>query len=74
MLRSHQNNTNDGNSDEENVCSSTNCQINSGDNAVINWVDCESCDLWFYSVCVGLGDRSERELEQIDYKCEVCST
>ena len=43
-------------------------------NAMINWVGCESCDLWFHSMCVGLGDRSERELEQIDYKCEVCST
>ena len=31
MLHSHQNNTNDGNSDmEENASSSTNCQINSG--------------------------------------------
>ena len=72
MLRSHQNNTNDGNSDEEeNACSSTNCQINSANNAVINWVGCESCGLWFHSMCVGLGDRSERELEQIYYKCEV---
>ena len=50
MLRSDQNNTNDGNSDEEeNACSSTNCQINSGNSVVINWVGCESCD---FTQCV----------------------
>ena len=53
MLRTHQSNSNDGNSDEEclffqNVCSSTNCQINLGNNPVINWIGCESCDLWFH--------------------------
>ena len=50
MLRSDQNNTNDGNSDEEeNACSSTNCQINSGNSTVIKWVGCESCD---FTQCV----------------------
>ena len=43
-------------------------------NAVINWIGYESYDLCFHSMCAGLGHRSERELEQIDYKCEVCST
>ena len=47
MLRQHQSHVDledDIDSDEETPCSAANCQINSLDNVVINWVSCKSCD------------------------------
>ena len=59
-------------SDEEMPCSAANCQINSFDNVVINWVSCESCDRWYHSVCIDLADKFESELSEMNYVCNKC--
>ena len=41
---------------------------------VIILVSCEDCENWFHSVCVGLGDRTEEELNTIDCICDDCCT
>jgi len=74
MLRQNQacaDNDDEIDSDVETPCSAPSCKINSIDNVVINWIGCESCDRWYHLVCVGLGDKSENEIRQLEYtnKC-----
>ena len=72
MLRDHQDRVEVNESDSE-ACSATNCQINQSRNAVINWICCEECDRWYHSVCVGLEDKSEIDINNMDYICAECS-
>ena len=53
--------------DDEDACSADDCKISCGDGAVINWICCEVCDAWYHSVC--LGEKSESEIEEMNYTC-----
>ena len=76
MLRQHQSQVDledDIDSDEETPYSAANCQINCFDNVVINWVSCESCDWWYHSVCIDIADKSESQLNEMNYVCNKCN-
>ena len=76
MLRQHQNQVDledDIDSNLETPCSAANCRINSLNNVVVNRVSCESCDRWYHSVSMGLPDKSESELSQMNYLCKKCN-
>ena len=59
MLHNHQDWVEVNESDGDKAFWATNCQINLGRNAVINWICCEECDRWYHSVCVDLENKSE---------------
>ena len=69
MLPNHQDRIKVKEIDNDDTCSVTNCQINLGRKAVINWICCEECDRWYHSVCVGLEDKSEIDINNMDYTC-----
>ena len=37
------------------------------------WIECESCNSWFYAACVGHSDKDTEELLTISYTCNMCS-
>ena len=75
MLRQHSSRRDDDDDDDtEEACHAGDCVIATGENSVIVWVSCEDCENWFHSVCVGLGDRTEEELNTIDCICDDCCT
>ena len=73
VLPNHQNRIEVNKINSVEACSVTNCQINLGRNVVINWICCEECDRWYHSVCVGLEDKSEIDINNMDYICAECS-
>ena len=73
MLHNHQDRVEVNESDGDEACSATNCQINLGRNVGINWTCCEECNRWYHLVCVGLEDKSEININNMDYICAECS-
>ena len=64
----------DGQGGSEDVCSAKKCLIEFGQkNAVIVWVECDGCENWFHSVCIGLGDKTGDELKAMNYVCDDCA-
>ena len=58
---------------EEALCGASECTIQILENPVITWIGCETCDKWYHSACIGLGNVSKAELEVINYTCVQCS-
>ena len=73
MLHNHQDRVEVNESDGDEACSATNCQINLGTNVGISWTCCEECNRWYHLVCVGLEDKSEININNMDYICAECS-
>ena len=42
--------------DNEGSCKAKNCKQPEG---LLNWIQCEACDLWFHNSCVGLDGNKE---------------
>ena len=62
------------NSDEEDVeRAAIECIISTLENAVIEWVSCESCRKWFQSKCVPtLSDKTPEQLNEMIFICSNC--
>ena len=73
ILHNHQDRVEVNESDGDEACSATNCQINLGTNVGISWTCCEECNRWYHLVCVGLEDKSEININNMDYICAECS-
>ena len=61
-----------GNRDMCNKCNSSRYIPEDGsviEEANILWVECEKCEKWYHTPCVGLGDKDQSELERIEYVC-----
>ncbi|XP_076448659.1 lysine-specific demethylase 5A-like [Babylonia areolata] len=58
----------DDNDDED--CAASKCLRPIGN--AVNWVQCDSCELWFHLLCVGLG--TNEICEEEDYVCTKCSS
>ena len=70
MLCQHASAQNEEDDDQENeLCQSANCIINEGSDAVILWISCEKCGLWYHNVCSGLGCKTQAEFAEIEYIC-----
>jgi len=59
----------DDDDDEDELCAVSVCGRPSG--SEVDWVQCDSCELWFHMDCVGLGKDDVNEEE--DYNCTKCS-
>ena len=55
--------------EDHEACSSTSCTTDESEGVVITWVGCKNCGLWYHWVCAGLGDKSQAEINQIEYIC-----
>lgn len=60
----------DDDDEQEDDCSASKCLKPTGEE--VNWVQCDSCELWFHLLCVGLGDDDVNDEE--DYVCFKCTT
>ena len=58
----------DEDEDEEEVCASKSCARPSGEE--VDWVQCDSCELWFHVVCIGLTSEKAEALDS--FKCNLC--
>ena len=60
--------------DEEEECGAPRCLVNNADITEVKWIECDTCAVWFHACCVGMADRSEFELQEIQsYICEKCA-
>jgi len=56
----------------EDICDSLNCVIEIGTENLILWICCTECPSWFHSACVGLGDKTQEDLNELDFICPEC--
>ena len=54
-------------------CSAAFCVPDSTSSKQEMWVSCGICLEWFHSRCVGLGEKTEAELNEQDFFCDKCS-
>lgn len=55
--------------DDDELCASKSCSRPSGDE--VDWIQCDSCQLWFHLVCIGLSSEKAEALDS--FKCSLCT-
>ena len=73
MFRQHASTRNVENDNQDESWGSSNCFIDKSSTALISWVGCESCGLWYHSICVGLESKNQTEIRKIEYICDKCN-
>ena len=61
------------NDNQDEPYESLNCVIDEASTSVISWVGCENCGSWYHSICVGLGEKHQAEITNIEYLCDDCN-
>ena len=73
MLREQDADRSETSDEEEDSCASKSCKIKDGNgDDKISWVFCDSCTRWFHTLCVGLADLTDEELDD-NFECKECA-
>ena len=54
--------------EEDMACAALECIITSDSSIEIDWIQCDSCDCWLHTICVGVEDPGEID----QYVCYLC--
>ena len=57
---------------EDPPCGARSCLLEDDDEPAVVWVQCGRCSVWFHTYCVGLGNKTEREIRKMDFVCKGC--
>ena len=63
----------DADNETDEPCASDDCAIEQGRNRKIRWVQCDYCDSWYHTCCVGVDDKTDADLDDFCFVCSICN-